>query len=147
MKDLQNKLRPYATKGKKFDIAVFGHGGRDTTCCLALVEAVAGDELLRKIVKINHYSCSWTTDDWENGLARYYEHLASTGKIDKDMVRFVIMKYHEDHNLWVERVRNHIAGVDCIVQCEQGVDMFVEPITGEWLRNKVTSWGPSWTPS
>jgi len=135
VQNLRSKLHPYVSKGKNFEIAVFGHGGRDTTCCLALVDAVAGDELLRKTVKINHYSCSWTTDDWEHSLARYYEHLASTGKIEKDAVRFVVMKYHEDHDVLVARVRSHIAGVDCIVQCEQGVDMFVEPITGEWLQD------------
>ena len=39
-------------------VAVVGHGGRDTLGALAMVEAVARDELLRKRVDIDICSCS-----------------------------------------------------------------------------------------
>mmetsp|Transcript_120083 Transcript_120083/g.231599 ORF Transcript_120083/g.231599 Transcript_120083/m.231599 type:complete len:522 (-) Transcript_120083:191-1756(-) len=121
--------------GGKFEVAVFGHGGRDTNCCLALVEAVAGHEMLRSAVKITHCTCSWADDEWEAIMASFLKHLVDREQIAADAVDFQVMKYHEEVGVLVERLKKVMDGKHCIVQCEQGVDMFVEPITGEWLQD------------
>jgi len=120
---------------EKLEVVVFGHGGRDTNGWLALVEAVALDEVLRDIVRVSCFSCSWVDDEWEPVMARYVDHLFATGKVAEGSIEFNIMKYHEENSVLMARIAGHLEGKHLIVQCEQGVDMFVEPVTGEWLQD------------
>lgn len=68
-------------------------------------------------------------------MASYLTRLVACDKIPADLVDFQVMKYHEEVGLHLDRVKGHLDGKHCVVQCEQGVDMFVEPITSEWLQD------------
>eukprot|EP00931_Biecheleriopsis_adriatica_P014688 TRINITY_DN11667_c1_g2_i2.p1 TRINITY_DN11667_c1_g2~~TRINITY_DN11667_c1_g2_i2.p1 ORF type:complete len:255 (-),score=29.12 TRINITY_DN11667_c1_g2_i2:324-1088(-) len=120
---------------QKFEVAVFGHGGRDTNCWLALVEAVALDDVLRDVVRVSAFSCSWVDDTWEPIMVQYVDHLYASGKVAEGSINFNVMKYHEENTVLMARIAGHVEGKHLIVQCEQGVDMFVEPVTGEWLQD------------
>jgi len=120
---------------EKFEVAVFGHGGRDTNLWLAIVEAVATDSELRDKVKVSVFSCSWVDDDWEWVMKCYVERLLADGTVAEGSISFTTMKYHEEVSVTMGRVMGHFYKTHCVVQCEQGVDMFVEPVTGEWLQD------------
>ena len=116
-------------------VMVFGHGGRDTNCFLALVEAVARDEGLRGTVSVHPCTCSWPDDEWECIMESYVGHLRDSGAIAPGAVEFSILKFHEDHNKLLARLAGHLKGKHIVLQCEQGVDLFVEPVTCEWLQD------------
>lgn len=68
-------------------------------------------------------------------MARYVQNLADSGTIAAGSACFTAMKYHEAHGVTMGRVASYLSGKHCVVQCEQGVDIFVEPLTSEWLQD------------
>jgi len=135
LKDAIKDAKFVGGTGQKFEIAVFGHGGRDTNLTLALLEAANGDEALKHDVKITQCTCSWTDDTWEQIMDSYLKLLKKKGVILEDSIDFQVLKYHEEVGVTVSRVKKAIEGKHCVVQCEQGVDMFIEPLTSEWLQD------------
>jgi len=126
--------------GVRLRVTMFGHGGRDTTCWLAAVQAVAGDVRLRERVLVELYSCSWPDDDWEFAMTAFLERLKATGSVPSACASFTVMKYHEEHSKFMERMTGCLQGAHVVIQCEQGVDFFVEPVTGEWLQDNYEDW-------
>ena len=51
-----------------FKVLVVGHGGRDTMCCMPVIEAVARDPKLRSAVQVHICTSSWPHDEWEEHL-------------------------------------------------------------------------------
>ena len=72
---------------EKLEVVVFGHGGRDTTCCLALVEAMAKDDKLSSSVRVAVYSCSWPHDEWEVVMQAYIQFLISRNVVASDSAK------------------------------------------------------------
>jgi len=68
-------------------------------------------------------------------MASFVIDLESRGEVVAGSISFNVMKYHEECGVLAERVARHLEGKHLIIQCEQGVDMFVEPVTGEWLQD------------
>ena len=120
---------------EKLEVVVFGHGGRDTNLWLAVVEAVSRDKGLRDVVRVQVCSCSWPNDEWEHVMASYADRLCINGPARKGSIKFHYMKFHEDHAKLRARIDEHLRGKHLVVQCEQGVDFFHEPVTGEWLQD------------
>jgi len=80
-------------------------------------------------------SCSWPNDEWEHVMASYADRLCINGPARKGSIKFHYMKFHEDHAKLRTRIDEHLRGKHLVVQCEQGVDFFHEPVTGEWLQD------------
>ena len=138
------ELRKVSVQGQmpltQLEVVVFGHGGRDTNCWLALVEAVASDKDLQEIVHVTVCSCSWPDDSWEPVMADFTDFLMESGKMRKGSMTFNVLKYGEEPERLMARVNEQLAGKHLIIQCEQGVDMFIEPVTSEWLQDNFEDW-------
>eukprot|EP00747_Dinoflagellata_sp_TGD_P058868 gnl/TRDRNA2_/TRDRNA2_151322_c0_seq1.p1 gnl/TRDRNA2_/TRDRNA2_151322_c0~~gnl/TRDRNA2_/TRDRNA2_151322_c0_seq1.p1 ORF type:complete len:592 (+),score=111.62 gnl/TRDRNA2_/TRDRNA2_151322_c0_seq1:114-1778(+) len=120
------------------EVAVFGHGGRDTWGGLAVAEAMAGDEALCATTCVHVCTCSWSNDTWEKGMQDYIQHLEKLENptvIKKNSLQLHFLKFHQEHHLFLDRMQSELKGKHLIVQCEQGVDFFVEPVTSEWLQD------------
>jgi len=60
--------------------------------------------------------------------------LLADGTVAPGSISFHVMKYHEEVNVNMSRVWTALDDADCVIECEQGVDMFVEPMS-EWLQD------------
>ena len=116
-------------------VLAVGHGGRDSLCTLAVVEAIANDPKLRGRVQVHICTCSWSDDVWEPVLEQYLAHMEKMGVIDKDAVQVHSMKFHREHNSICAKLREQLKHKNVVVQCEQGVDFFVEPVSNQWLQD------------
>ncbi len=112
-------------------VIVLGHGGRDTNCWLAVVEAVAFAVDLQKIVHVTVCSCSWPDDSWEPVMDNCVRFLIESGTVGEGRITFTVLKFGEEPDQLLERVNEQLVRKHLIVQCEQGVDMFTQPVTGE----------------
>ena len=65
-----NKKYPLQCSARDFKMLVVGHGGRDTMCCMPVIEAVARDEKLRKVVQMHICTSSWPRDEDEEHCKR-----------------------------------------------------------------------------
>ena len=134
---LQTKLRQAAKNlghGASMNALVVGHGGRDSLGMLAVVEAVRDPELCGR-VQVHVCTCSWPDDQWEEMLEQYLHHIEETGVIEKGAVHVHSMKFHSEHPSVCATLRNHLEHKDVVVQCEQGVDFFVEPLSNQFLQD------------
>ena len=124
-----------ANSDTQLQVIVLGHGGRDTNCCLAVVQAVAFAVDLRENVHVTVCSCSWPDDSWEPVMRKYVDLLMKRGTVPNGMLTFEVLKYGEEPERLLERVNQQLVDKHLIVQCEQGVDLFTEPVTSEWLQD------------
>ena len=104
-------------------------------CCMPVIEAVARNEKLRKVVQVHICTSSWPHDEWEEHLERYLEQIEGTGMIERGSVDVHSMKFHREHNQICANLRKHLEGKHFVVQCEQGADFFVGPLSGQWLQD------------
>ena len=65
---LQTQLNKVLDEKNPLQVLVVGHGGRDTMCCMPVIEAVARNEKLRKVVQVHICTSSWPHDEWEEHL-------------------------------------------------------------------------------
>ena len=100
-----------------------------------MVEAAARDELIRKRVKFGICSCSRADDEWQEVLERYSTNIESAGLIEKNAVRLHSLKFHREHYLLCKRLRKQLRRKDLIMQCEQGADLFVGPLSNKLLQD------------
>jgi len=73
-------------------------------------------------------------------MAAYVRTLCNDGAIPEGMFEFNVMKFGEDPHVLVSRINACLSGKHLVVQCEQGVDIFVEPVSGEWLQDNFEDW-------
>ena len=133
---LQAKLQQAKKKQRlSLSVIVVGHGGRDSLGALAVVDAIASDPNLRGHVQVHICTCSWADDDWEVVLERYVDHIENKGVISKGTVQVHSMKFHREHKVIREKLDKHLKGKSLVVQCEQGVDFFVNPLSSPWLQD------------
>eukprot|EP00928_Gymnodinium_smaydae_P100640 TRINITY_DN991_c15_g1_i2.p1 TRINITY_DN991_c15_g1~~TRINITY_DN991_c15_g1_i2.p1 ORF type:complete len:178 (-),score=53.71 TRINITY_DN991_c15_g1_i2:111-644(-) len=117
------------------EIVVLGHGGRDTWGWLGVIEAVCRDDVLRRAARVSVLTCSWADDTWEATMKEFVAELKEKYGVPASALQFNCLKFHEKHDALVARIRRHLEGKHVIVQCEQGVDFFVEPLTSEYLQD------------
>ena len=79
----------------KLKVVAVGHGGRDVWLSLALVEAVAFDEVLRDSVDLEILSCTWPNDAWEPSMDQYLTQLQAKLRVGdlSSFVRFHVFQY------------------------------------------------------
>jgi len=65
----------------------------------------------------------------------YVSHMIQHDMVKPDSVKFTVLKFHEEHGSLLARISAQLAGKHVVVQCEQGVDFFVEPVTSEWFQD------------
>eukprot|EP00931_Biecheleriopsis_adriatica_P048227 TRINITY_DN27869_c0_g1_i1.p1 TRINITY_DN27869_c0_g1~~TRINITY_DN27869_c0_g1_i1.p1 ORF type:complete len:607 (-),score=118.58 TRINITY_DN27869_c0_g1_i1:133-1911(-) len=138
---LQEQLRILLRNNKRSSVSdplqllVVGHGGRDSCCSLAVIEAVASDESLSGQLQVHICTCSWPDDTWEEVFVQYLAHIEQKGMIAKGAVQVHSMKFHREHDQISDNLRMHLQNKAAVVQCEQGVDLFVGPLSSQWLQD------------
>ena len=70
--------------------------------------------------------------------------LIKRGTVPNGMLTFEVLKYGEEPERLLERVNQQLVDKHLIVQCEQGVDLFTEPVTSEWLQDNFEDWIIHW---
>eukprot|EP00930_Biecheleria_cincta_P028787 TRINITY_DN2005_c0_g1_i1.p1 TRINITY_DN2005_c0_g1~~TRINITY_DN2005_c0_g1_i1.p1 ORF type:complete len:624 (-),score=94.85 TRINITY_DN2005_c0_g1_i1:81-1952(-) len=119
----------------KLPVLIVGHGGRDTLCGLAVLEAAARDATLRNRVQLLWCTCSWADDQWEGELEKYLEHLRKQGCVECGAAQVILLKFHREHDRFFARLGDMIRRAGLVLQCEQGVDFFQEPLSSQYLQD------------
>ena len=105
---LRTQLNKVLDEKNPLRVLVVGHGGRDTMCCMPVIEAVARDDQLRKVVHVHICTSSWPHDEWEEHLERYIDQIERTGMIEQHCVCVHSMKIHHEHNLVCAKLHKHL---------------------------------------
>ena len=64
------KTNPLQFSARDFKVLMVGQGGRDTMCCMPVIEAMARDVKLRKVVQRHICTSSWPRDEEEEHWER-----------------------------------------------------------------------------
>ena len=134
---------------KIINIFVVGHGGRDTTLFLNILQSINSKHITKLLHKFNIYinlevlSCSFPQDNWENTMNLYLKDIESN--INKNInINFIEMKFGEDpcetknrlnQILWYNIFCIKLPKISHVIQCEQGVDLFVDVSSNKVLQD------------
>jgi len=132
----------------RLSVLVTGHGGRGTCLSSAVAEAVEFEPRLRKAVDVHVLTCSWDDDTWEPPIIEYVEQLKDQEIIPKS-VQWEFFKfrnslkrdtgYNIGHGELQQALQKWMQCKDLIVECEQGMDVFV-PLWADKLQDNYVDW-------
>lgn len=137
----------------RLSVVIFGHGGRDTCLSFAVIQAVAFDEKLRDVVDVHVCTCSWDDDDWEPRIIEYVDGL-KTLKIIPETINWEAFEFRNgyktmltetnllqdlSHGALRNKLRQQMEGKHMIIECEQGLDVFV-PLWADKMQDNYEDW-------
>lgn len=125
--EMQGRLETLAGQcHSQLNVALVGHGGRDTWLSLALVQA-ASCARLRGRVHVLILSSTWLNDGWEPSMQEYLNALEQQGHIAPGCITFTVFHYQRPYSVLTAELAHRLQGANLVVQAEQGVDIFVPP--------------------